>query len=172
MRRDRSRHGGGVTLYIRDRMRFILRNDISNGNLDLLCIEVHTQKSKPFLLIAWYRTPNDPINTFYRIEIVLSYLDREGNEIVLMGNTNCDLSKDSMHTPLNSNSRRIQKRYEIFSLQQIIKEPTRVTIITSKLIDHIATSYIGAHYIALSDYYLLFCMRKLNALNTGGHKTI
>ena len=83
-----------------------------------------------------------------------------------------------MDSPLNSNSRRIQKLFEVFSLQQIIKEPTRVTITTSILIDHIATSCIdnfleaGVHKIALSDHYLTFCMCKLNASNASGHKTI
>ena len=55
VRRDRSRHGGGVTFYVRDSMRFILRNDIPNSNLELLCIEVQPHKSKPFLLIASYK---------------------------------------------------------------------------------------------------------------------
>ena len=81
-----------------------------------------------------------------------------------MVDINCDLSKDSMDSPLNSNTGRILKRYELFTLQQINKEPTRVTITTSTLIDHIATSCIdnvleaGAHKIALSDHYLIFCM--------------
>ena len=120
---DRSHRGGGVASFVRDSMRFILRNDIPNSNLELLCIEVQPHKSKPFLLIALYRPPNDPITKFYKVEIVLSYLDRKGKEIILMGDTNCDLSKIS-----------------------------------------------GAHKIALSDHYLIFCMRKLNASNAGGHR--
>ena len=178
VRRDRSRHSEGVIFYVRDSMRFILRNDIPNSNLELLCIEVQPHKSKPFLLIGWYRPPNDSITTFHKLETLLSYLDKEGKEIILMGDTNCDLSKDSMDIPLNSNSRRIQKLYELFSLQQIIKEPTRVTITTSTLIDHIATSCIdnflkaGVHNIPLSDHYLIFCMCKLNVSNASGNKTI
>ena len=85
-----------------------------------------------------------------------------------------------MDIPLNSNSGRIQKLYELFSLQQINKEPTRVIITTSTLIHHIAKSCIdnvleaGVHKIALSDHYLIFYMRKLNASNASasGHKTI
>ena len=98
--------------------------------------------------------------------------------MMLMGGTNCDLSKDSIESPLNSNSRRIQRLYEMFSLQQIIKEPTMVTLTTSTLIDHIATSCIGSiieagvHKITLSHHYLIFCMRRLNAFNSGGQKTI
>ena len=178
VRLDRSRQGGGVSLYVRDSIQYILRNNIPNSNLELLCIEVQPYKSKPFLLIAWYRPPNDPVTTFQRVEVVLSYLDSDGKEMILMGDTNCDLSKDSIESPLNSNSRRIQRLYEMFSLQQIIKEPTRVTLTTSTLIDHIATSCIGSileagvHKITLSDHYIIFCMRKLNAFNSSGHKTI
>ena len=169
---------GGVIFYVRGSMRFIQRNDIPNRNLELLCIEVQPHKSKPFLLIAWYRPPNDSSTTFKKVETLLSYLDKEGKEIILMGDINCDLSKDSMNNPLNSNSGRIQKLYELFSLQQIINEPTRVTITTSTHIDNIATSCIdnvleaGVHKIALSDHYLIFCMRKLNVSNASGHKTI
>ena len=178
VRLDRSRQGGGVSLYVRDSIEYILRNDIPNSNLELLFIEVQPYKSKPLLLIAWYRPPNDPVTTFQRVEVVLFYLDSEGKEMILMGYTNCDLSKDSIESHLNSNSRRIQRLYEMFSLQQIIKEPTRVTLTTPTLIDHIATFCIGSileagvHEITLSDHYLIFCIRKLNAFNSGGHKTI
>ena len=63
--------------------------------------------------------------------------------MILMGDTNCDLSKDLVESPLNSNSRRIQRLYEMLSLQQIIKEPTRAILTTYTLIDYIATSCIG-----------------------------
>ena len=75
-------------------MRFILRNDIPNSNLELLCIEVQPHKSKPFLSIAWYRPPNDSITAFHKVETLLSFLDKEGKEIILMVDINCDLSKD------------------------------------------------------------------------------
>ena len=146
--------------------------------MELLCIEVQPYKNKPLLLIAWYRPPNDPVTKFQRVEVVLSYLDSEGKEMILMGYTNCDLSTDSIESPLNSDSRRIQRLYEMLSLQQIIKEPTRVTLTTSTLVDHITTSCIGSileagvQKITLIDHYLIFCIRKLNAFNSGGHKTI
>ena len=64
------------------------------------------------------------------------------------------------------------------SRRSVGKEPTRVALTTSALINHIATSCIGnileavVHEIARSDHFLIFCMRKLNALNSGGYKTI
>ena len=66
IRLDWSRQGGGISLYVRDSIQYILRNDIPNNNLELLCIEVQPHKSKSFLLIAWYRPPNDPIITFQK----------------------------------------------------------------------------------------------------------
>ena len=63
-------------------------------------------------------------------------------------------------------------------MQQIIKEPTRVTFTTSKFIDHKATSCIGRileagfHKMTLSDHYAIFCMHMLNAFNSGGQKMI
>ena len=50
VRLDRSRQGGGVSLYVRDSIQYILRNDIPYSNLELLCIEVQPHKSKPFLV--------------------------------------------------------------------------------------------------------------------------
>ena len=52
VRLDRSRQGGGISLYVKDSIQYILRNDIPNNNLELLCIEVQPHKSKSFLLIA------------------------------------------------------------------------------------------------------------------------
>ena len=177
VRLDRSRQGGGVSLYVRDSIQYILRNNIPNSNLGLLCIEVQPYKGKPFLLSTLYRPPKDPVTTFLRVEVVLSYLDSESKEMILMGDTNCDLSKDSIENPITSYSRRIRRLYEMFSLQQIIKEPTRVTLTTSTFIDHIVTYYIGSilearvHKITLSGHYLIFCVIKLYAFNSGGHKT-
>ena len=92
--------------------------------------------------------------------------------------TNSKYKAESMDSPHNSNSRRIQKLYELFSLQQIINVPTRVNITTSTRINHIATSCIdnvlkaGVHKITLSEHYLMFFTGKLNASNTSGHKMI
>lgn len=112
LRIDRSRHGVGVSLYIRDDLKFIPRNDIPKSNLELLCIEVQPHKSKSFLVLAWYRPQNDHITTFHRVENVLPYIDREGKEMILMGDTNSYLCKDSIHHPLYSNSRNIRNLYE------------------------------------------------------------
>ena len=140
MRLDRSRSGGGISLYVRETLKFLIRNDIPGEGIELLCIEIQPLKCKPFLFLAWYRPPNDPVCTFHKFERVLSYLDKENKEIILMGDINCDLSQECGRSPSDSNSRHLLNLYQLFSLKQIIKEPTRVTLTTLTVIDHIATT--------------------------------
>ena len=78
MRLDSTCHGGGISIYIRDSINFKPRDDISADGLELICIGIEAPKSKPFLVIAWYRPPSDPVGSFGKLEKVLAYLDREG----------------------------------------------------------------------------------------------
>ena len=89
---DRTCSGGGVSIYIRDSIKYKLRSDVPVDDLETICIEVDPPKSKPFLVLAWYRPPSDPVASFDKLEKALSYLDKEGKEIILLGDTNCDLT--------------------------------------------------------------------------------
>ena len=56
----------------------------------------------------------------------LSFLDEEGNEIIIIGDTNCDIwLRDT--TP--SHFLQFRELYELFDMKQIIKQPTRVTTV-------------------------------------------
>ena len=178
LRLDRSRSGGGTFLYVRDTLKFLIRNDIPGEGIELLCSEIQPQKCKPFLFLAWYRPPNDPVGTFHKFERVRSYLDKENKEIILIRNINCDLSQECGRPPSDTNARHLLNLHQLFSLKQIIKEPTRVTLITPTLIDHIATTCTvnildsGAHKVALSDHYMVYCKRKLKGVVYGSHNMI
>ena len=167
LRLDRSRSGGEIPIYVRDTLKFQIRNDIPDESIELLCIEIQPLKCTPFLFVAWYRPPNDPVCTFHKFdhkfERVLSFLDKENKEIILMGDINCDLSQEFGNISSDSNTRHLLNLYQLFSLKQIIKEPTRVTLTTLILIDHFATTCTdnivdsGVHKVALSDHYMVFC---------------
>ena len=92
-RQERSARGGGVSVYVKDSIRFNRRVDIPIADLELICIEILPQKCKSFLVLAWYRLPSDPMTTFEKLDIVLSFIDKKGKEIILSGDTNCDLTK-------------------------------------------------------------------------------
>jgi hypothetical protein len=55
VRKDRNRHCGGVAIYIRNSINYIIRDDLFDENLETITIEISKPKSKPFLINCWYR---------------------------------------------------------------------------------------------------------------------
>ena len=53
--------GGGVAMYVRNVIDFKIRSDLSDPDLEFLCIEIQKPRAKPFLISNWYRPPNSPI---------------------------------------------------------------------------------------------------------------
>ena len=82
---DRSRKGGGVALYVRNTVRFKPREDLPNTSLELICIEVEPLNSNPFIVIAWYRPPSEPISCFDSLHENLSFFYGEGKEVFILG---------------------------------------------------------------------------------------
>ena len=177
-RLDRTRCGGGISVYVRNSLKYKLRSDVPTEDLELICIEVEQLKSRPFLIIAWYRPPNDPVGSFNKLEHGLTYLDREGMEIILFGDTNCDLAKYVPDQPHDNNTKDLSDLYVLFSFRQLIEEPTRGTLTTSTIIDHIATTDAsktlnsGVYKTSLSDHYMVYCSRKPNGAIEKDHKMI
>ena len=64
IRSDRNRNGGGVAMYIRTVIPYIIRKDLSQDTLELLSIEVKKPKSKPLFISTWYRPPSAKIELF------------------------------------------------------------------------------------------------------------
>ena len=82
-----------------------------------------------------------PVDVFLKLEKVISYLDKEGKEIILLGDTNCDLTTVRQNVqPMEGNSKHICHIYELFNFLQLIEELTWVTLDTATVIDHIATT--------------------------------
>ena len=177
-RLDRTCNRGGVSLYVRDSIKMTPRLDLPSEGLKLLCVEISLPKSKPFLIVAWYRPPNDPVDSFNKLEKALAFLDKEGKEIILLGDTNCDLAKKSTDQAPDNYAKHISSLYELFSFKQLIEEPTRVTLDTATVIDHVATTCprniikSGMLEVSLSDHYMVYCIRKFNGAVEKGHKKI
>ena len=92
-------NGGGVSIYIRDSIKYKTRSDVPIDNLEIICIEAESPKSKSFLVLAWYRPPNDPVNSLFKLEKILSFLDKENKEIILLGDTNSILPQSKLYIP-------------------------------------------------------------------------
>ena len=139
--------------------------------------------------LLWYRPPNNPIEDFNKLEQVLQFFESEGKEIILLGDTNCDLLHRDTAPNLDhvipnldhvipNHVKRIVDIYDSYGLKQLITEPTRETIHTSTLIDHIAVSNTnnivesGVIKTAISDHYLPYAIRKFQGGSKRQHKVI
>ena len=154
------------------------RLDIPSDDLELICIEVDPPKSMPFLVLAWYRPPSAPVASFNKLEKALSFLDKEGKEMILIGDTNCNLTAKTTYQPIDNDSKHMVDLYGLFSFIQLIGEPTRITVTTSSIIDHVATTCArnvvksGVLQVSLSDHYLVYCVCRFNGAVEKGHKMI
>ena len=114
--------------------------------LEPLCLEITPRNAKSMLLLSLYRppTPDTDKTSFDSLREILRQLEREGKEIILCGDTNCDF-KD----PKNKNTKLLKQLYNEYQLEQLIKDYTRVAVRITKenehhtsktLIDHFSTN--------------------------------
>ena len=66
---------------------------------------------------------------------VLSFLDKEGKEIILLGDTNCNFSPEAIEK--ESNPKNLLSIYNLFNFKQFINEPTWESMMSRTMIDHI-----------------------------------
>ena len=172
-----SARGSGVSVYVRNSIRFNQRTDVPIEDIELISIEILPHKYNSFLVPAWYRSPKDPIRVFENLEPVLSFLDNESKEVTLLGDTNCGLTKRIANQPIENHARQLSQVYDLFRFKQLIQEPTRISLTTSSLIDHIATTCTdnfvdsGVLQVSMSDPYLVYCLKFYGAQRKD-HKVI
>ena len=142
---------------------YSVRTDLDSQLLEIISIEIRKHNSKPFVITSWCRPPNSPHEVFTHVNTLLGKLDSENIEHFLMGDLNCDLqSKD------NVNVKALLNITDIYGLDQLISEPTRITPTTSTLIDLIFTNRpenvycSGVSHVAISDHSLVYVYRKIS----------
>lgn len=117
IRSVRNRYGGGLAIYIRTVILFIIRKDLLQNTLKLLSVEVRKPRSKPVLISTWYRPPSAKIELFQKFEKFLKLIDNEDKDIIITGDLNCNLIE---HIPNHPTSKLIDI-IDIFDLQQHIQ---------------------------------------------------
>ena len=60
IRRDQSRNGGGVCIYLRNSINYKIRSDLIPPELEAVCLEIAKPQSKLFIVSTIYRPPNAP----------------------------------------------------------------------------------------------------------------
>ena len=165
IRKDRSRNGGGVCIYLRNTINYQIRHDLSPPVLEAICIEISKPHSRPFIVVTVYRPPDSSPDFFIHLENLLKKIDNENKEIYILGDLNCDLLTEP--NPEHS-TKKLKSLLEFYQLSQLIDNATRITMHSSTLIDHFITnipdkiSKFGVIHTGLSDHSLTYGIRKTN----------
>ena len=119
----------------------------------------------------------NPMTTFDKLETVKGK-DDKCKEIILLDDINYDLARRMANQPVESRAHHMIEVYDLFSFKQLIQEPTRVSLTTSSLIDHIATTYpdnivdSGVLQVSIRDHYLVYCLGNCDGARRIDHKVI
>ena len=127
IRRDRSRHGGGIAMYVRDNIPF--STILSHPSIEFLLISLKL-KHCSLLCALFYRPPSSDSTALSLLESSLEAIPpAKLKNLVLLGDFNIDVTTTHL-PPL------LQSLVDKLSLQQVVSSPTRVTNRSSTTIDH------------------------------------
>ena len=125
-------------IYLRSSINYKIRSDLIPPELEAVCLEITKPQSKPFMVTTIYRPPNANAEFFEHLEKLIKQIDDENKEMYILGDLNCNLLEKK--TIFNMQTNKLNSLYELYQLSQLINEPTRVTMTTSSLIDHVVTN--------------------------------
>ncbi|CAB4025123.1 Hypothetical predicted protein [Paramuricea clavata] len=166
LRLDRlGKRGGGVCVFTRNSLKTKIIKDISvisSTGFHQLWILIQHKKMKSIVLCVAYRPPDCPVSCFvddfmdnYSYALILK------KDIFVVGDLNCNLLKSGPESDA------LNELCSSLNLFQLIKEPTRVTLQSSSLIDVILTSNTslvvesGVEKTHISDHFLVYSILKL-----------
>ena len=157
------RIGGGVSIFLRNSLKYKTRNDLSevSEHSELVALEV-TSLNRRVVVIAVYRPPGSDLNEFYNsLSVVLNTIKRENKLAYILGDFNLDLLKYNSHQPTSE----IYDLMYSFSFLPVITKPTRITETSSTLIDNIFTNDLdisnhssGILCTDISDHFPVFTL--------------
>lgn len=164
-----SRTGGGVSIFVKQNLNFIQRDDLilnnDEGNVESIFVELETSKSKNIVIGQIYKPPdvdiikfNDGMNT------VLSKVNQEDKICYILGDFNINILKSEIHCPTNEFLNMLQANYFF----PAIDKPTRITRQSATLIDNILFNTLdyetmsGLLFTDITDHLPVFLFAKLN----------
>ena len=118
IRKDRSRRGGGVCVYLRSSINYKTRNDLVPDGLEAVCLEICKPNSRNFIVASVYRPPDASSAFFDAFEKMIGLIDDENKELHILGDLNCDMLKSVSDQPTKT----LKTIYEAYQLSQLITE--------------------------------------------------
>ncbi len=167
LRQDRvgagcKKNGGGILIYYRDCYDVTCINSHVSSNCELLQACLKLPKSRPIYFDCLYRPPDGIVDKFVEeYDTHLSSLPDNCNyDYIALGDCNIDYNAQ------NGPKKKLVKLLKCHSLDQMIKQPTRVTTKSKTCIDHIYCNnpdlyaHCGVVDPGLSDHCLVYIVRK------------
>ena len=169
--KDLDRHGGGVAVHIRNKIKFLQREDIKT-DFESLTVEIDIQYVKPILVATIYRPPDSLVEMFDKIDCLLCKLEFENKESIIVGDMNCNLMKEG-----DNDTKPIKHNFNSFGCTRLIENATGTTDILT-LIDHFATTRPmnicdkGVILCGISDHDATFLLRSMRIPRSKKHPKI
>ena len=168
-RHDRKkRKGGDCVIYYKNYRNAIHRKDLSNKNLEAIWVQANFPTAN-VLFSVMYRSELECPNFFEDAYVTLEKAWMKTDHVILLGDFNCDLLNTCGETgsDVRSKTRKLLHLFEQFDLQNVVEQPTRVTLETKTLIDLIVTTkpelfnIKRALPVGISDHSLVYATLKL-----------
>ena len=145
LNRDRpTGKGGGVGMYLSNKMCFDRRNDLEYADIECIWIEVTCRFAKNFLVCCMYRPPSSshylPNNFNDRMREMLSTAAAENKEVIVLGDMNVNYL-------VKEDSKDFKEILALLGLKQLIKDATRICETTKTLIDIIFIFHIFVFHL-------------------------
>ena len=159
---------GGVALYLRKNLDYIVREDLNalENEYETIWVEIKNKKSQNVLCCCAYRHPNTEVEKFNNyIDKVMQKISKENKLIFCMGDFNVNLLNYNLHSHTNDFINTMISHY----LLPHILHPTRVTDHSATVIDNIFSnntvheSVSGNVMTNISDHFPQFII--LNKIN-------
>ena len=162
-KKDRKRNGGCVALYVRDSINYKRLTDLPDDNMELISIQVSKHKAKPFIVCTRCRPSRSTSEIMNRFEDALQKMDSYHMEVDIIGDLNCNVGATSP----DCSTQKLLDICDSYQYSQLIDQPTRITQLTSSIIDLFLTyhswnfSVSRVADIGISDHCLVYAIRKI-----------
>ena len=137
-----------------------MHNLISETEIETLCIEVYPPHQKSFVVSAIYKPPDCAMSFYDNLEKYVYEIEEVNKNLILIGDFNCNFDMSKNQT--DPNYAKLRDLSNLFQLDQLINDYTRVTDKSKTIIDLIFTTDPTNHFLngvfptTLSDYYTIF----------------
>ena len=121
VRKDRNSDGGGVAIYILKDLEFAVRDDLMTYNLENVTIQLKIANYRSFIVTGLYRPPDKPVEYLDELESLISPIESEDKNTIMLGDTNCNFLDNS-----DNDTKHLERMLMTYQLTQLIKEPTRI----------------------------------------------